>query len=106
MSDIKTKQEDFKLVEQLKLLQKTSHSTTSDSDMTEKLERSETRVRALQEQLQLNASELGIQKTQMEVEITRLRAQVTALMGQLQPTNRTPAKAFSQYIHWTTHRCY
>ena len=26
----------------------------------------------------------------MEVEITRLRAQVTALMGQLQPTNRTP----------------
>ena len=88
--EIKTKQDDSKLVKQLELLQKTSHSTTLDSDVTEKLERSETRVRALQEQLQLNASEWGIQKTQMEVEITRLRAQVTALMGQLQPTNRTP----------------
>ena len=67
--------------------------------MTEKLERSETRVRTLQEQLQLNASEWGTQKAQMKIEITRLQAQVTALMGQLQPTNRTPAKAFSQYIY-------
>ena len=88
--EIKTKQDDSKLLQQLELLQNTSHSPNLNSDITEKLERSETRVRALQEQLQLNASEWGIQKTQMEVEITRLRAQVTALMGQLQPANRTP----------------
>ena len=69
--------------------------------MTEKLERRETRVKTLQEQLQLNASEWGIQKAQTKIEITRLQAQVTALMGQLQPTNRTPAKAFSQY-HWSS----
>ena len=74
----------------MELLQNTSHSPNLNIDVTEKLERSETRVRALQDQLQLNASEWGIQKTQMEVEITRLRAQVTALMGQLQPANRTP----------------
>ena len=95
--EIKIKQDDLKLLQQLELLQNTSHSPTLNSDVTEKLERSETRVRALQDQLQLNASEWGIQKTQMEVEITRLKAQVTALMGQLQPANRTLAvrKQFS-----------
>lgn len=81
---------DLKLVEQLEQLQKTNMLNSSDSDLTEKLERSETRVTALQEQLQLNATEWGIQKTQMEIEITRLRAQVTSLIGQLQPANRAP----------------
>ena len=89
--EIMTKQDDSKLLQQLELLQDTSRSPNLNSDVTEKLERSETRVRVLQEQLQLNASEWGIQKTQMEVEITRLRAQVTALIGQLQPANRTLA---------------
>ena len=55
--------------------------------MTEKLGRRETRVRTLQEQLQLNPSEWGIQKAQTKIKITRLQAQVTALMGRLQPTN-------------------
>ena len=82
------KQNDSKLIEQLEQLQKANPLATFDSDVAEKLERSEARVKALQEQLQLNASEWGIQKTQMEIEITRLRAQVAALMGQLQPANR------------------
>lgn len=92
IDDIAAKENDSQLVEQLEQLQKTSLAATSDLNSTEKLERSETRVRALQEQLQLNASEWGIQKTQMEIEITRLRAQVAALIGQLQqPTSRAPA---------------
>ena len=88
--EVNAKSNDLKLVEQLKQLQKTDLSTTSDSNMTGKLERSETRVRALQEQLQLNASEWGKQKTQMEIEITKLRAQVTSLIRQIQPANKVP----------------
>ena len=71
----------------MELLQKTSHSTTSDSNMTEKLERSETRVRTLQEQLQLNASEWGIQKAQTKIEIIRLQAQVTNCLNGTITTN-------------------
>ena len=95
---VNVKQSDSKLIEQLEQLQKTNLSPTFDSNLTEKLERSEARVKALQEQLHLNASEWGIQKTQMEIEITRLRAQVAALMGQLQPANKIPAtgRQFSQ----------
>ena len=95
---VNVKQSDSKLIEQLQQLQKTNLSPTSDSNLTEKLERSEARVKALQEQLHLNASEWGIQKMQMEIEITRLCAQVAALMGQLQPANKIPAtgRQFSQ----------
>ena len=93
--EVNVKQSDSKLIEQLEQLQKTNFPAASDSSLTKKLERSEGRVRALQEQLYLNASEWGIQKTQMEVEITRLRAQVAALMGQLQPAHAT-ARQLSQ----------
>ena len=93
--EVNVKQNDSKLIEQLEQLQKINPSVTSDLNFTEKLERSETRVKALQEQLRLNATEWGIQKTQMEIEITRLRAQVAALMGQIQPPNKT-GRQFSQ----------
>ena len=93
--EVNVKQNDSKLIEQLEQLQKINPSVTSDVNLTEKLERSETRVKALQEQLRLNATEWGIQKTQMEIEITRLRAQVAALMGQIQPPNKT-GRQFSQ----------
>ena len=89
---VNVKQNDSKLIEQLEQLQKANPFVTSDSNLTKKLE---ARVKALQEQLRLNATEWGIQKTQMEIEITRLRAQVGALMGQVQPPNKT-GRQFSQ----------
>ena len=63
------KQSNSKLIEQL---QRTNLSITCDSNLNEKLERSEAQVRALQEQLHVNATEWGVQKTQMEIEITRI----------------------------------
>ena len=96
--EVNVKQSDSKLIEQLEQLQKTNFSTTSDSNLNEKFERSEARVRALQEQLHVNATEWGVQKTQMEIEITRLRTQVAALMGQLQSANKISptGRQFSQ----------
>ena len=91
-NEVNVKQNDSKLIEQLEQLQKANPFVTSDSNLTEKLE---ARVKALQEQLRLNATEWGIQKTHMEIEITRLRVQVAALMGQVQPPNKT-GRQFSQ----------
>ena len=73
---------DVKLVEQIEKLKSTGAVPISDIGMEDNLKRSEARVRALQEQLQLNAKEWGMQKTQFEIEITRLRTHIAALNAQ------------------------
>ena len=73
---------DAQLVEQIEKLKNTGNVLTSDAGMEDSLKRNEARVKALQEQLQLNAKEWGMQKTQFEIEITRLRTHIAALNAQ------------------------
>jgi len=80
--EVNKRKHDAQLVEQIEKLKNTGTILTSDIGMEDNLKRSEARVKALQEQLQLNAKEWGMQKTQFEIELTRLRTHIAALNAQ------------------------
>lgn len=89
--EVNKRKHDSQLVEQLEKLKSAGNVATTDSSVEEKLRRSEARVKALQEQLQLNAKEWGMQKTQFEIEITRLRTHIAALS----PQSKSPMRQAS-----------